>query len=209
MSFDLICRISEVLQIETEKVVLPGQHILEESEELTILWEGSNSMKNGEKGIPVIDKRLEAWLTEAVKQARGSNQAKIFRTTAASVRSKFKDALQELGLERYGYVVHSVRAGGTVHCHLISKWSLESTRHRGGWKSTDQIDTYLQIAKFHRNANSFPRHITEKFEDEEKTMSALLVLAQSTLDRGVGRTKNLESQTQKEKKRKNILPNTS
>lgn len=204
LSFDLLCRIDEVLNIDTEKVVLPGDHMLEGEEEVTILWSGDNQMKNGDKGITVGNEVLSEWMKTMVQWARKNGRSKIFEIKYTTVAKEFKKSLKELGLEEQGFVVHSVRHGGAVHCHVIDKWSIESIRHRGGWKTLTQIDTYLQVARFHQSAHKLPRTVTKLFRDDQQALKATLVLAQSSLFRDIGdkHTKEKLSHSKKKKKKK-------
>lgn len=143
LSFEGYLRISEMVGIRAENVVMPGDdrrgNVIEHAQILI-----KDTKTKAFAWVTIKDDVVLFLLALQLKISKRHNSGRLFNFSQNQYRAKFREAAEMMGLPR-SVVPHSNRHGKATH-EYVNGTSVERIVVDGRWKSLDSARTYLQQA---------------------------------------------------------------
>lgn len=146
LAFHCYLRASEVVALRREDIALPGDLRLAAvgaARDIGVLR--LRHTKTGtEQSVTITDKTINT-LLRTVYETTVPGQF-IFPFSTQSLRTWFREACHQVGLDHCGFVLHSLRHGGATR-DFVSGVSIEDILVRGRWQSNKTSRRYIQSGR--------------------------------------------------------------
>jgi hypothetical protein len=143
LSFDCYLRISEVVGLRCDLVVLPGDRVLGQHGSLPCLTI-PHAKTGRDQSVHIAEPLVMALLIDLRRTARALRHPRLFYLlTARRLRFLFHKALGFLGIPIGTYVYHSIRHGGSCFDFHFRYFSVSDIMARGRWMSLKTCRIYL------------------------------------------------------------------
>jgi integrase len=154
VGFDCFLRISEYVGFLISDLALPTDPRLGSTmagARAVLCIRHAKTAKPGQnQSVEIYNNEVTALLTRYVHRRRTRQRAELTSPlfplqSEDEYRHKFKQAINDLGIQSVHFVPHSLRHGGATHA-LRMGYDINTVMQRGRWRSTSSADLYLQQA---------------------------------------------------------------